>query len=97
MFFSKLKDKVSSISLRVSALENDKALVISTVDCEVCGCMVKKLIAVRGKGVIKQIEPSYEFGLPTLGYILSFMNMESEYLHTPYYCKRCAPKAEKGK
>lgn len=57
----------------------------NTIDCEICGCMVSKAKAIKGKGEMRdRIITMYECG-----------NMPIEFIYYPHYCKRCAPK-DKG-
>jgi hypothetical protein len=62
-----------------------------TIDCETCRCMVKKENAVRGKGEVRTHGPSY------VGICQAMLDIPitGEYLHTPWYCKACAPKKKK--
>lgn len=64
-----------------------------TVDCETCGCMVNKSIAVKGKSEIRNCAPLI-ITLDGHDYAGSYPTVE--YIHTPYYCKRCAPKKKAG-
>jgi len=91
MFFNKLKRRVRIIEANISFLII-KAVMLSnaedelsrkvnnylkdyTLDCDICGCIVRKHIAVKGKAEIRN----------------------TDYIFTPYYCKRCAPKEGKDK
>jgi hypothetical protein len=60
--------------------------VTKTIDCESCGCMVKKEKSVKGKSEVRT-KPIY----CDAGFVL---RIEEEEIFTPYYCKRCAK--EKG-
>lgn len=54
-----------------------------TVSCEVCGCLITKVDAIKGKSEIKKkiVPCDTEFPYP-----------EKEYIYHPYYCKIHAPK-----
>lgn len=59
----------------------------SVVDCETCGCQIKKENAIAGEPFIRQrgrwVDNSY-YG-------------SEDYIHYPYYCKKCAPKKKTTK
>jgi hypothetical protein len=60
------------------------------VKCEVCGCLIDKIDAIRGYSVIRtredKIYDPYSYVSPTI---------TTEYIHAPYYCKVHAPKDRK--
>lgn len=56
--------------------------------CEVCGCLVDKGLAVRGKPEIRERR--------VWGF-MSVIGRTEEYIYTPYYCRVHAPKDEKVK
>ena len=81
MFFNKLKRRVRTIEANISFLiiKVNSYLEDCTCDCEICGCIVRKSMAVKGKAEIR-----------------NYAN-KTDYIFTPYYCKRCAPKEGKDK
>jgi len=54
--------------------------VFETINCETCGCMVRKDIAIKGKAELKE-----KFNIGIAGYFETYT-----YMYTPYFCKRCA-------
>lgn len=68
------------------------------IHCETCGCMVKKDLAIRGESKIKNRYPKFNTNTATgISMMLSQMargddSPGEEFIFTPYYCKRCAPK-----
>lgn len=59
-------------------VNRERPAIPDTVDCETCGCMIRKEKAIRGKSKIMGVPPLWR----------------TPYweLYTPYYCRRCAPK-----
>lgn len=70
---------------RLKVIETKVSNIPETVDCEICGCMVRKEVAVKGKSEVRERFNGRLFSL-------FFIHAEDEYLYTPYFCKRCAPK-----
>lgn len=63
------------------------------VECEVCGCLLKKESAVKGKGAVRIIPEAYH--IATFPGNFTFIEPEKEYIHHTYYCKVHAPKVKK--
>jgi hypothetical protein len=59
---------------------------LEVVTCAVCGCLVNKWWATRGKGVIGERIKHRRY--PYTGYDIE------EYVYHPYYCKVHAPKED---
>ena len=60
----------------------------SMVSCESCGCLVLKKNAVEGKSeVVDELEWSSQD-------LFDFRLKKVKKIHTPYYCKFCAPEEE---
>ncbi len=73
MFFKKLKSEVASLRAEVCEFRIGR---INTVDCEVCGCLVAKDNAMKGKTEVRT-------------YVSDSSSWVKLYPFTPYYCKRC--------
>ena len=75
-------------------IKNLQSKILSTpdlVECETCGCAIKKETATKGESIIKKYE------LPYFMMRSCFRDEDTEeHIHTPYYCKRCAPKDKKS-
>ena len=58
------------------------------VECEVCGCLLKKTTAIKGKSEVRDrsIEMAFEHGY--------YIPHKREYIYTPYYCKIHQPKTK---
>ena len=64
----------------------------SMVSCESCGCLVLKENAVEGKSIIKRKNFTLDELIESAMFAIDLK--KSEYIHTPYYCKFCAPEEE---
>ena len=58
---------------------------ITTIECEVCGCLVRKVIAHKGKREIRKVRTGLGGTFET----------NKEYIYTPYYCKSHIPREGK--
>ena len=82
MFISKdkvkyLEDKIKELRDRLDAIEGP-----GLVTCEVCGCLLPRLLAKAGRETIKR-EMKFR--------PMSFCWYEHVSIHTPYYCKEHKP------
>ena len=91
MIFSKdLRNVVKDLYASVNTIEHKISNiqfgveVPDTVDCEVCGCRVRKEYAKQGKSEVRTRR----------GY-LHFAWQNIEFIYTPFFCKRCAPEDKK--
>jgi hypothetical protein len=73
-----IDDEIRELGKRISILENSIA---PYVECETCGCLLKKDTAIEGKKTIEQ----------KLSYDKIFSMQRIDYIHTPYYCRKCKP------
>jgi hypothetical protein len=91
IFFKKLRNIVKDLYVRVNYIENKISNIQygvdipGTVDCEGCGCRVRQEYAKKGKSEVR-IKKQYH---PFFGCM-----KDSEFIFTPFWCKRCAPKDE---
>ena len=96
IFFKKLRNAVKDLYARVNTIEQTilnvsyGVEVPDTVDCEICGCRVRKEYAKKGKGEVRIKKQYSPFLRVTDGY-----SEDVEFIFTPFWCKRCAPKDEK--
>jgi hypothetical protein len=70
---------------------SDAAPKDNTVDCETCGCMIRKEKAVRGASIVRRMYERYEPLMQALtreDRIMVGLDFREE-LYTPHYCKRC--------
>ena len=70
-----------------------------TIDCDTCGCTIKKELAVRGESRVQvEYEWAHEVWKRYCGPSVSNMGLFApntrEVVYTPHYCKRCAPTAK---
>ena len=56
------------------------------IECEICKCLLFQDATINGKEIIKTRKKTY-----------LWHTYEELYIHTPHYCKRCAPKSLKAK
>jgi hypothetical protein len=85
MFNKKINNLIARVAWLEKRLELTEKVQIATPiyefsDCEICGCMVRKKNAVKGKSELKEDTDFWH---------------KQEYIFTPYYCKLCAPKGRK--
>lgn len=80
----KLREKVEALKEKIKSQET-----VSVVICDTCGCLVARSKAIEGKGEIRH-RTTWGSGIYA-GLVTDF----EKYIHTPYYCGRCAPKEEK--
>lgn len=91
IFLKKLRNVVKDLFERVNTIEKRISNiqcgveVPDTVDCEGCGCRVRKAYAKRGKSEVRIKEQYFTFR----GY------QDVEFIFTPFWCKRCAPEDKK--
>jgi len=62
------------------------------VSCESCGCLVLKENAVEGEAVVKR--KGFSIDELTVAVMFERDLRDNKYIHTPYYCKFCAPEEE---
>ncbi len=106
MFGSKLKKRVEELEQRVrylSSQETNNFLRFSEcikkdeiVTCETCGHLFLKENSVKGTNALRTRKERRPNGMTGL-YGAYFYEIEVEYIHTPYFCRRCAPKENKKK
>jgi hypothetical protein len=53
----------------------------SFVDCDSCGCLIRRDVSIKGTPEIRR--PSY-MDIPGI-----YITNEKEYIFYPYFCKRC--------
>lgn len=75
-----LRSKENSIFSKIDRLE-DK--INGYASCEICGCLVENSKIIKGKSEIRTKEHYIHY--PSI-------TKKIEYIHTPKYCKHCAPK-----
>lgn len=93
MFGRKLRVRLNEIQMELNALQSKVSQVNqhTSFDCETCGCMISKDKAIAGEDQVwTRIE--YNVYLPNGGWM---PQREVKFIHTPYYCKKCAPKEKK--
>jgi archaellum component FlaC len=79
-----LQSEVDDLTTNVSGLSKQP----EAVSCESCGCLVLKKNAVEGKSeVVDELEWSSQD-------LFDFRLKKVKKIHTPYYCKFCAPEEE---
>ena len=86
---------INLIKENTRKIANNRAAIINRmmnpiVECETCGCLLKKATAIKGPGVIRDIT-TYSSGFNGIGCTIG----ESEAIYHPYYCKLHAPKLPK--
>lgn len=79
-YYDSMLSKENSIFSKISILE-DK--IDKYTECEVCGCLVENSKIIKGKSEIRTKE--HYICYPSI-------TKKIEYIHTPKYCKHCAPK-----
>ncbi len=62
------------------------------IDCQICGCCVRRSVAIKGKSEIR-IHTVFS---PYNQAICWPHSQEEEYIFTPFYCKRCSPVEEQA-
>ena len=67
---------ISRISKSLSELKTEVFKLPSTVNCEKCGCLVDRTIAIKGEGEIRIKESIWLENI-----------VKEEYIYYPYYCK----------
>lgn len=92
-FWLKAQDKeISDLKETIRQVDDARILtgLSSIVECEVCGCLLKKATARKGKDELRY-RPINVF---TIAPVVLDPWPEEAYVYTPYYCKIHAPKEE---
>jgi len=79
--------RLADNSVRIKALEIEHLLIPETVECEKCGCLLKKETAFKGPGEIRRKESRVD---ETFHRWADYI----DYIHYPYYCKVHKPKVK---
>jgi len=79
----KLNVRLAKHEHQIKGLENK---INNLITCEDCKCLLDRRDAIEGKHKIKRRQSE-------LGMLAAFFQKPTseEYIHIPYYCKRCKP------
>ena len=93
MFFKKwrhkIDDEVRGIYKSIQEVKNSVDDIGILVECETCGCLLRRWKAIKGKSSIRtQYQPDYDSNIV----LNQPMTKQIETIYTPYYCKVHAPK-----
>lgn len=80
--------EISNITKNIEIEINKKMDKLDLVECEKCGCLLKKETAIKGKSEVRE-EKSYIMSYNDAKF---YEKNPKEYIHIPYYCKVHKPK-----
>lgn len=94
----KLREEVKELSRVISGAfkrcDDKKQDKLDLVECEKCGCLLKKETAIKGKSEVRLRK--IPFGTTWVNTTCEFCpEKEEEYIHEVYYCKIHKPKNNK--
>ena len=93
MFFKKwrhkIDDEVLGIHKSIRALRDNVNDIGTLVECETCGCLLRRWKAIKGKSSIRT---QYQRDDDSSIALNQQMTKQIETIYTPYYCKVHAPK-----
>jgi len=85
----RLRERCANIETELTIVTNTACEAVSKrdlVECSVCGCLLRKWVAIKGKGEIRTETIWHVYGSEV-----------REVIYHPYYCKVHAPKEEEPK
>jgi len=99
--FKSINVHLESINDRIGELYRQVVFCKDVIECEKCGCLIKKQARFKGKSEIRQNKSQNVFNsplnVPSLQNYAALLGSkaEKEHLYTPYYCLRCKPRTAK--